>query len=162
MPGVAREAVDDFLLQHDHRALEGVRAAEQVFHDRAAAGVGEIAEKFQRAVFEKLAAVEFHAVGMMDFHARVVAEPVLQRLRQAGVELDEDQLPDLSDQMLAQRSGARADFHHRVVRRDFELGDDPARHVRVDEEILPELLARHHSRVKQRFPYFPTRHGRRS
>lgn len=34
------EAVDDFFLEHNHGALEGVRWREKIFHDRAACGVG--------------------------------------------------------------------------------------------------------------------------
>jgi hypothetical protein len=131
---------------------------EQVLHDRAAAGVREISEKFQGAVLEQGPAIELHAIRMVDFHAWVIAEAFLERRGKTRIELDEDQPSHLADEVLAERSRAWTDLDHRIVRRDFKLRNDPAGHVRIDQKILAKLFAWQHAGVIQHFSNFPTRH----
>ena len=71
--GTGGEAVDDFLLQHDDRPCEGMRATEQVFQNCAARRIWQIAEKFERAMFEQHPAIELRAIRVMDLHTRLIA-----------------------------------------------------------------------------------------
>jgi hypothetical protein len=135
--GACGEPVDDFLLEHQHGALEGIRTGKEVLHDRPARGIRQIAKEFDRSFFEEAADVELRSVGMMHLDRGLVRITHLQPCGEAGVEFHQDQLPDPADEMTAQGSRAGTDLHDRILRPGIQLIYDPPGHVRVAEEILP-------------------------
>ena len=95
---------------------------------------------------------------MVDFYARIVAKSFLECGRKARIELDKDQSSHLADEVLAQCPRARPNLNDRIVRRDFQLRNDPAGHVWIDQKILAKLFAWQYAGLIQHFSNFPTRH----
>ena len=108
--GLSGETFDYLFLEHDDGTCEGRGAREKVFQDGTAAGVRQVSQEFDRAVFKEFSAIEFSAIGMMDFDGRVILEALFEGRGEASIELDEDDAAAIADEVLGEGASAWADF----------------------------------------------------
>ena len=109
---------------------------------------------------EKLPHIEARAVGVMDLDRCLAGKAVFEKSGEPCIEFDKNHALCHADDVFGQSAGARADLDDGIVFGEIELRDDPSRHVRIDEEILPHLFAGQHIEAIERFLDFLAGHVR--
>ncbi len=78
-------------------------------------------------------------------------ESRIQYAVQPLIDLHTDDLRGCLDQQVRQAAGSAADFQHAIIRPDLAGLAEPPHQVSVNEEMLPEPLARTHPGLGQKF-----------
>ena len=91
-------------------------------------------------VAERLGPVEPHRVGLQHADGRPVPRHLLERGHEGPVELDGEHVGAGVGDRDGERAEPGPDLHHSVARRHTGVGDDRAREVRIDQEVLAERL----------------------
>lgn len=156
--GRGEDAINHFFLEHEDGAAKGGGAFEEVAEDGAASGVGEIAEKLDRAVSKEGADIEADGIGIDDFDGGIVLKFLAEVIGEASVELDQDDAFGFSDEVFGEGTGSGADFDDRFVGGNFELIHDPCGGILVDQEILPQFFGGDHALIVEDFFDFACGH----
>ena len=120
-------------------------AGEQVHQERARDVVGQVAHQPQplRAVRRREGrVVEAQGVGHVQAQVPLVPAPAQAR-GQVAIDLDGVQVIDTLEQRRRERGEPRTDLDQDLPRTRMDRLDDRCHHRGVDEEMLPEALARH-------------------
>ena len=85
--------------------------------------------------------IKLQSVYIQYFQSRMI-ETFAQKIREAGVFLDCENVRAFLKRQLSESAQARSNFYHIIVRNYLRLINDPAGKILVVQKILPESLDR--------------------
>lgn len=155
--GLRDEAVGDFLLHHDDRLPHRAGRIEETLENGVSHGVGKVADELHRSLQKERAHVILGGIGVNDLDAKGT-EFLREVLGESPVRLDEDETAALAGEVFGEGAEAGTDLDDAVPGPDLELGGDPLRQGRVDEETLAQLAARDEIKTPQQCLEFGEMH----
>ena len=147
-----QNAVDEFLLEHHDGPFHGTGPGKKVLQNGPSGGIRQVAQKFDRSFRKESAGVPGSAVRVVHLHMGISGPTVFLVFRQAGVKFHQDHPAAERCGVFGQGPGSRPHFHDTVLRLDFQLVHNPAGHVFVRQEVLPERFAGAHVVFFQNIP----------
>src|SRR5581483_8660642 len=119
--------------------------------DRARNVIRQIAEQLHRCTRKQFAHVKLQRVAVQNLDA-VVLESIAQKCRKPPIFFNQRCGFAQRQRELRQRAKSRTELHEMILRREFELLDNPPREVLIVQEILPESFAWPHVQFGEMTP----------
>ena len=147
-----QNAIDKLLLEHHHGTFHSTGPGQEILEDGSPRGIGKIAKEFDRGLRKQPPRIPGSAVCMVNLHMGITGPALFLVLRQTGIKFHQNQFAAKGCGMFRQGAGSRPYLHHAILRPDFELLHNPAGHIFIRQEILPQGLAGAHFMVFQNIP----------